>query len=211
VAMPRNTSAPSTPTKAVGRRPAAGPTRRKPAPRRKDLPWGWISTVAVIVIAGGLLIGYAATRPPASAIAGVLSYPNLARNHVTGTVRYPQTPPAGGNHSAVPLTCGVYDQPVPNENAVHSLEHGALWITYRPGLPAGQLSRLKDVVGGNPYRLLSPYSGLPAPVVATAWGKQLPLNSASDPRLAKFAQVYTQGPTDQEPGAACQGTATPTG
>jgi hypothetical protein len=177
----------------------------------KDRPWGWIAAFVVVALAGTAAIVYAVTRPPATAIAGVRSYPNLPRNHVTGTVAYPQTPPAGGNHAAIPLTCGVYDQPVPKENAVHSLEHGALWITYRPGLGAEQLMTLKDLVRGNDHRLLSPYPGLPAPIVATAWDKQFSADRADDPRLAKFAKVYTSGPTTPEPSAACQGVGTPTG
>ncbi len=210
--MSRNTSKPAANRKPSRRPPARGPAnRRGPLPRRKELPWGWISVITVVVLAVAALITYAATRPSASDIAGVRSYPNLPRNHVTGTVHYPQTPPAGGNHAPVPLTCGIYDSPVPNENAVHSLEHGALWITYRPGLAASQLTTLKNLVRGNDHRLLSPYPGLPAPIEATAWGKQLSVDSANDPRLAKFATVYTQGPTTPEPGAACQGTGTPTG
>lgn len=185
--------------------------RRLPVTQRRNRPWGWIAGLAVVVLAAAGLVGYAATRPSAGDIAGVASYPNLSRDHVTGPVSYPQTPPAGGNHSADALTCGVYTQPVPNENAVHSLEHGALWITYRPGLPAGQITTLARLVRGNDHRLLSPYPGLPAPVVATAWGKQLRLDSATDPKLAKFAAVFTQGPTTPEPGAACQGVGTPTG
>lgn len=205
------------PAKVPARRPSAG--RRTPPGRggrrgpatRKDRPWGWYTTLAAVVVAAGLLIGYIATRPPASQIAGVRSYPNLPRNHVADTVNYPQTPPAGGNHAPVPLTCGIYNSPVPNENAVHSLEHGALWITYRPGLPAGQLATLKRLVAESDHRLLSPYPGLPAPIEATAWGKQLSVTNADDPRLAKFAKVYTQGPTTPEPGAACQGAGSPTG
>ncbi len=208
--MPRSSSRrPS--SQAARRRPGVGPASRISVLRRKDRPWGWIMIFAVIGMGAVLLIGYAATRPRASAIAGVNSYPGLPRNHVTSAVHYPQTPPAGGNHAATPLTCGVYDRPVPNENAVHSLEHGAVWITYRPGLGASQLATLKGLVRGDDHRLLSPYPGLPAPIVATAWGKQLLVNDVHDERLAKFVTLYTQGPTDQEPGAACQGVGTPTG
>lgn len=210
--MPRKTPKPAPSRPAGGRLPAGGPaSRRGPLPRRKDRPWGWITTVAVMVVAGAALIGYIATRPSATDIVGIRSYPNLPRNHVTSAVHYPQTPPAGGNHAPVPLTCGIYDQPVPNENAVHSLEHGALWVTYRPALPAAQLATLKSLVGGNDHRLLSPYPGLPAPIVATAWGKQLAVSTADDPRLTKFVSAYTQGPTTPEPGAGCQGVGTPAG
>jgi hypothetical protein len=60
-------------------------------------------------------------------------------------------------------------------------------------------------VFGHPYRLLSPYPGLPAPVVATAWGKQLQLPSASDPRLTRFLDAYAGGPQAPERGANCSG------
>lgn len=127
------------------------------------------------------------------------------------TCQLPTDPPVGGNHAAVPLTCGIYNQPVPNENAVHSLEHGALWITYRPALPAAQLGTLKGLVQGNDHRLLSPYPELPQPIVATAWGVQLEVSSADDPQLAQFVRTYTQGVTTPESGAAWVGVGTPTG
>ncbi len=209
--MARKTPKPAPHRPAGGRRPAGGPANRGPLPRRTDRPWGWITTLAVMIVAAVTLIAYIATRPSATDIAGVSSYPNLPRDHVPGTVNYPQTPPAGGNHAPVPLTCGIYDQPVPNENAVHSLEHGALWITYQPALPGAQLATLQSLVRGNDHRLLSPYPGLPAPIVATAWGEQLAVSTADDPRLAKFASVYTQGPTTPELGAPCQGVGTPAG
>ena len=47
---------------------------------------------------------------------------------------YPTSPPAGGAHDAAWLDCGVYDEPIRDENAVHDLEHGTVWISYRPDL-----------------------------------------------------------------------------
>jgi hypothetical protein len=142
--------------------------------------------------------------------AGLQTYSGLARDHVTGPVLYPQTPPVGGKHSAIWQNCGVYPAPVQNENAVHSLEHGAMWITYRPGLPAAELATIRSDVAGQPYGLVSPYPGLPSPVVATVWGKQLKLASASDPRLKAFINIYKSGSQAPEPGGECTGgTGTP--
>ena len=150
------------------------------------------------------------TASSSAAIPGLQTYTGLARDHVTGKVSYPQTPPVGGAHSAVWQNCGIYDAPVANENAVHSLEHGAVWITHDPNLPAAQLATLKALAAKSSYVLVTPRAGLPAPVVASAWGLQLQLTSTDDPRLAAFVTKYANGPQTPEPGAACSGgTGTP--
>jgi len=65
---------------------------------------------------------------------------------VTGTAKYDRNPPAGGAHNDVWLNCGVYGRPVRNENAVHALEHGAVWITYRGSLAPAAIITLRRFV-----------------------------------------------------------------
>jgi hypothetical protein len=168
------------------------------------------AVVAVLVVGGGVTGIVLASRKPA--LKGVQSFSGLTRNHVTTTVNYPQTPPVGGDHDPTWLNCGIYTAPVRNENAVHDLEHGAVWITYQPSLDAADVAKLTKFATGQTYLDLSPYPGLPAPVVVSAWGKQLRLTNASDPRLAQFVKKYKQGSQTPEPGAPCTGgTGTPNG
>ena len=149
----------------------------------------------------------AAAKAP---ISGVQTFTNLSRNHVTGTVAYAQNPPVGGDHSEIDQNCGYYSAPVADENAVHSMEHGAVWITHQADLPTAQLATLRGFAGKSAYVLVTPRTGLPAPVVASAWGVQLQLTSADDPRLAAFVTKYANGPQTPEPGASCSGgTGTP--
>ena len=97
-----------------------------------------------------------------------------------------------------------------DENAGHSLEHGAGWITHDPNLPAAQLATLKSLAAKSSYVLVTPRASLPAEVVASAWGLQLQLSSTNDPRLAAFVTKYANGPQTPEQGAACSGgTGTP--
>jgi hypothetical protein len=125
--------------------------------------------------------------------------------HTESDVDYAQTPPAGGEHSAVWQNCGFYAEPIRDENAVHSLEHGAVWITYSPDIPQDEVELLRDLAQSQTYVLVSPYEGLPSPVVASAWGRQLTLESAENPDLERFIRAYRQGPQTPEPGAACTG------
>jgi hypothetical protein len=142
-------------------------------------------------------------------IRGVVKYPGLEHKHVAGAVSYPQTPPVGGPHNQVWLRCGTYTEPAPNENAVHSMEHGAVWITYQPSLAQADLDLVHRLAGLNPaYVLISPYEGLPSAVVASAWGLQLQVAAASDPRLAKFVKRYAGGDQGGEAGTHCADGAT---
>jgi hypothetical protein len=128
-----------------------------------------------------------------------------AGKHTGADVNYKQNPPVGGPHNPVWQNCGYYDQPVSDENAVHSLEHGAVWITYSPDLPQDQVEHLRDIAENETYVLVSPRDGLPSPVVASAWGKQLRLENAEDPDLERFIGAYEQGPQTPEKGAVCTG------
>jgi hypothetical protein len=176
--------------------------------------------------------------PNTSGISGVVAYdtagwPTASKNgpanqalghtHVTGPVTYSVTPPVGGNHNPTPLTCGVYTKPVPNEYAVHDLEHGAIWITYQPSLPQSEVSQLKSFVDqqsvltpaggttGSRYMDLSPYPGLPSPVVVSSWGFQLRLSSPTDPRLQQFVNKFraSQQYTPEYGGECTGGAGTP--
>jgi hypothetical protein len=138
-------------------------------------------------------------------IKGVKTYSGLSRDHTTDPVTYPQSPPVGGNHDPVWQNCGVYDEPIKNEHAVHSLEHGAVWITYRPDLPAAQIAVLAGFAVNQSHILVSPYPGLTTAVVVTAWGVQLSLESVVDPRLAQFVAEYQEGPQTPELGVTCSG------
>ncbi|WP_216329438.1 DUF3105 domain-containing protein [Deinococcus aestuarii] len=138
-------------------------------------------------------------------IEGLQTFEYQGGDHRAGSLVYTENPPAGGAHNAIWQNCGVYDQPLYNEYAVHSLEHGAVWITYRPDLGAEGVAALKTLVDGRPYTLLSPYEGLPAPVVASAWNAQLQVQNPTDERLGAFLDKYEQGPTAPERGAACSG------
>ncbi|MDP8976823.1 MAG: DUF3105 domain-containing protein [Actinomycetota bacterium] len=141
---------------------------------------------------------------------GVEVFDDLSREHVEGDVDYDGSPPVGGPHAPVWQNCGFYDEPVPEERAVHSMEHGAVWITYRPDLAEADVERLRELATGDAgagegYVLVSQYPDQPAPVVATAWGRQLQLPSASDPPLEQFVAAFVQGPQTPEPGAPCSG------
>lgn len=162
--------------------------------------------IVAVVVASVVMTPKSATYSAGSdgeTIKGVQTFDNAA-THVETPVTYPQTPPTGGEHSPVWLNCGVYTEPVPNENAVHDLEHGAIWVTYDPKLSESELDALRAKLPST-YAVLSPYKGLPSPIVVSAWNTQLQVDSADDPRIADFFEEYWKSGSAPEPGAPCTG------
>ena len=183
--------------------------QKRSARNRKIGIWASIAAaVAVVGVVIAFVVG--APRSPnysaggeGTAIKGVETFTNPA-SHVETPVAYPQTPPAGGEHNPAWLNCGVYTEPVPNENSVHSLEHGAVWVTYDPKLDSAELDTLGSKLPSS-FAILSPYDGLPSSIVLSAWNAQLQVDSADDPRIPAFFEEYWKGGISPEPGAPCSG------
>lgn len=164
--------------------------------------------VVVVAAVGGVVWAVQAGTedPTPGALEDVQTYEYGAGKHTPGVddpVEYDESPPVGGEHSPTWLECKFYDDPIASEKAVHSLEHGAVWITYDPALPESEIDALKGRLDEN-YTLLSPFEGQEAPVVATAWNNQLLLDGPDDPRLDDFVTEFRQGPQTPEPGASCE-------
>ncbi|WP_017570621.1 DUF3105 domain-containing protein [Nocardiopsis halotolerans] len=180
--------------------------RLKEERRRKILATTGITAAVVLVV--GLLGFLVFMEFRSRTISGVEEYEVGSYAHVdTGqTVNYEQSPPVGGDHWNAWQNCNVYSEPVTNEFAVHSLEHGAVWITYQPDLPEEEVQALNDMYSAGDYLVVSPYEGeMEAPIVASSWGRQVTAETADDENLQRFVRLYERGTDVPEPGAACSG------
>lgn len=152
-----------------------------------------------------LLLALVACNKSSETIPGLKEFKYEGGDHQEGRIDYQEALPAGGPHNPRWQNCGIYGQEIFNEYAVHSLEHGAVWATYRPEVSASEVTVLEDALGGRTHTLLSPRADQPSPIVLTAWNAQLELDKASDPRLKQFIQKFEQGGSAPELGAACSG------
>ncbi|MFE1252148.1 DUF3105 domain-containing protein [Streptomyces sp. NPDC058766] len=129
----------------------------------------------------------------------------LSRNHVAKAVKYASQPPVGGDHNQVWMNCNgdVYTKELNNTNAVHSLEHGAVWVTYNADAEKADVDALAAKVKKTPYTLMSPVDDQKDPIMLSAWGHQRTVTGASDPDVDSFFEKFVQGEQTPEPGAAC--------
>jgi Protein of unknown function (DUF3105) len=184
----------------------------------KEETVGRLRRLHILVVALGMIAGAALgafvplvllsdQHQASSDVPGVKSFENLSLQHNNGAIVYEQIPPVGGEHNPVWQNAGFYEQQVLEEKAVHTLEHGAVWITYRADLPEDQKEELRRLVESQDCLLASPYPSLSSPVVASAWGKQLRLKTVDDSKLREFILAYRKGPQTPESGAPCTGAA----
>lgn len=204
---PRTRPCSRPPAHATANRPSAKSAARW---RRSLMAVGVPLILAATALTYGLMANGTGQPNPAAEkdptmIEGVISYAGLSRNHVQTVETYPQRPGVGGDHSPIWTNCGAYDRPVQETRAVHSLEHGAVWISYQPGLPADDIAKLARLATNQSHVLVSPFPGQRSRIEATAWGKQLSLTDPADPRLSAFIKAFQQGPQTPEPGETCSG------
>jgi Protein of unknown function (DUF3105) len=223
--------------KATGARPGGGkgaagkgPKGRKPiAPVKVSggRNWGPIAVAGVVILIAAGIIGYGvfasmkgseSWQDQAAGIKGIVNYrtqknPQIdARDHKDGPLTFVTNPPVGGAHNPLWQNCmgDIYTEPIANEHAVHSLEHGAVWVTYKQGLEADEVDKLKSKVQGKDYMMMSPVAGLDKNISLQAWGYQLKVDSAGDKRINKFIKALRLN-ASMEPGAACSSGNTTTG
>lgn len=156
-----------------------------------------ITKIVVLVIVIGALGGigygiYDKTKSSAEAAIpdGVKSYTYASGQHDDNFNAWTENPPVGGIHNNTWQKCQFYSAPIMTGKGVHSLEHGAVWITYSPDLPQDQIDKIKAVADGQDFILASPYLGIPAPIVLSSWNHQLLLQSFDQKTVDQFIKVF---------------------
>jgi hypothetical protein len=190
----------------VGAEPA-----EPPPSRRTGLIVAGATAVAILVLAvvlGPKIVDQAtdaniAPAPKGPNLASVDLREDIPNSEVSADIDYPEVPPDGGDHAKEWLSCGLYTKAVREENAVHSLERGAVWVTYNPDQISRKQARAMFEKLPEDKGIVSPYVGLPGNVVLSVWGAQLQLLSPDDPRFDLFLEEYGDGHLAPEPDAGC--------
>ncbi|KAA3657466.1 MAG: DUF3105 domain-containing protein [Chloroflexi bacterium] len=173
------------------------------APKKSGRRWIIWGAIALGVI--GLVVAlYFNIRGPLP-ITGLEIFPRQARGHAEEDIAFGELPPVGGEHRNIWQNCGIYEEVVEPAYAVHSMEHGAIWITYQPDLAEDAIAELQDIVRDESFVILSPYPGLRSPIVLSAWQVQLELDGVENGRISDFIEQYLVGPYTPERGASCSG------
>jgi len=129
-----------------------------------------------------------------------IGYGVQGRNHIANGAPHPaynSNPPSSGSHYASPARGGFYEEVLPDEQVVHNLEHGDIWIAYRPDITDDVKATLRSFAG--PYVVVSPRSENEADISLVAWGRvdsfSLENGAVDKERIRGFIRRYdNRGP-----------------
>jgi len=178
--------------KKFAREAEARKTRRKKVFKKVSY---WIAGLAVVIGGGWLLVSTTGPKGPDYSQA----YPILGRNHISdgSTASYNSNPPTSGDHYQNPAPARFYDKELPDEQLVHNLEHGHVWIAYKPNPSSEIIDILKDFSGGN--IVVTPRSKNDTDIALAAWGRldkfNIEANEIDRQRIKDFISRYqNRGP-----------------
>ncbi len=122
------------------------------------------------------------------------TYDIQSREHIAVGASHPaynSNPPTGGWHYAEPADIGFYTNQLPDEQLVHNLEHGQIWISFRDAQDTAAIDVLREVQGRQPGSVIVTYRPEnPARIAAASWGQLLLLDEPDTNQIYAFITRY---------------------
>ncbi len=104
---------------------------------------------------------------------------------------YLSNPPVSGWHYPQPAKWGVYDEELPDQTLIHNLEHGGVWISYKPDAPPELIANLKRLAGEYKSKvILTPRAANDSLMALAAWGRLDKFDYFDEARIKKFIKAF---------------------
>lgn len=194
---------------------ASSPT---PAPRRSPKPqwrqtfdsYGGIWTLTIVIAAVLTVTGIVYASVRASSVRAIATDPLMGDENPVTTADHVANesqliipggqPPTAGPHFASPQSLGIYEEPIKDGSALHSLEHGIIWISYNPDkLDAAGVKQLWHLAKQHSNDVIvSPRKDNAMTVAAASWRRLLKQDSLNIDELKRF--IVTNRNRSPEPG-----------
>lgn len=98
---------------------------------------------------------------------------------------YTTNPPTSGPHGNA-IEWGVYKSELPDENLVHNLEHGGIWISYT-GINEDVVAQLESLAKKHPGSvILTPRSSNDTAIAVASWGRLMKLDAFDGEKIETY-------------------------
>lgn len=132
-------------------------------------------------------------------VEGTVDYDIVSRDHIaqgTSGSGYNSNPPSSGPHWQGPAKNGFYDSALPDEQLLHNLEHGHIWIAYKPDIGDEIKSKLKEIAQKEDWKVVvAPREANDSKIALVAWGRVLKMDEPDWEKTDDFITTYrNRGP-----------------
>ena len=127
-------------------------------------------------------------------------FENQGQEHIAqGSTDHPpynSNPPTSGWHWPQPANWGAYDSTIPDEQLIHNLEHGGIWISYKPGMvDQDTVNKLKDFANRYPLIIVEPREANTSAISLAAWTRLQNLDAYDERAILEFIDAFhNEGP-----------------
>lgn len=119
-------------------------------------------------------------------------FSNLGQTHINSGEEhgsYNSNPPTSGGHLAQPAKWGVYQNELPDEQLIHNLEHGGIWISYKD-IDQETKAKLETIGKANPGSVIvTPRAANDAPIALAAWTRLEKLQTYDETKILEFIRA----------------------
>ncbi len=158
----------------------------------------WVAALCLIV--GGIAFGVFYLTGQASQNLPGFSVSDQGREHVAGTSHppYNSNPPVSGWHNSSPAEWGAYKEELPDEVLIHNLEHGGIWMSYRPDISPEMVEKMEGFYKKWGRKIIvTPRAANDTDIALAAWTRldKFNLEEYSEERVEKFIKAFrNKGP-----------------
>ncbi|MBW3569391.1 DUF3105 domain-containing protein [Candidatus Parcubacteria bacterium] len=126
-----------------------------------------------------------------------VAHEDKGKQHVQGIENIPNTggePPTSGDHAVRPLPWQAYEQEIPDGSVIHNMEHGGVYISYHPDLPADQVSKIKALFfqpfskeNFTPNKaIMAPRPANESPIIMSSWTRSMKLDTFDEEKMVEY-------------------------
>lgn len=134
-----------------------------------------------------------------TSVLGTVDYDIVSRDHIaqgTSGSGYNSNPPSSGVHWQGPAKNGFYDSDLRDEQLIHNLEHGHIWIAYKPDVEDEIKNKLKEITQKEDWKVVvTPREANDSKIALVAWGRVLKMDEPDYKKAEDFITTYrNRGP-----------------
>ena len=181
--------------------------QKEQASRQRNRILTGVGVAAVVIIGAIVLVFRSSQLPdldPNTVPDESVTFSIAGSEHIpVGSPRpaYNSNPPTSGDHYDQAVRAQVYTQELPDENLVHNLEHGHIWLSYQDETDTATIDTLTEIQSQFPaWVVVSHRPENDDPVVAAAWGRMLPMEEADADAITAFILRYRNQAPESIPG-----------